>query len=473
MVSTAAEHSTATASGTRESGANRRKHAFGRRVPLGRRLMLRSRTRFAMAVVACTSVIALIVVELTIHAGLLGATSWLDGTGIDAWLMVSGGKVLSQNAPLPDAAVSAVRDAGFAVAEPVAFTQCEMAPAGGELQTAMAVAWPPEVFALDITSGRPPRDLDESVIDQAVAESMGIGVGSGLVLKRGGQVRDTVVVGTVSGTSTLIQQWVFVTAGTAAALLSGDPDSSARLDRSAASLSDLETALRGAAGKMREILPDVGLFPEQYNRLEAGIEQLESTAGSAADGRAALLRLREQLQPDKPQYLGIKLEPGQSESDVRRAVATSGTDLEVLPAHTFREELNKKYFRAVEPLVVVLVAAAVFVGILLLGLTLSTQVSENLGDYAVLRAIGFGRGSLRRTVLAQSTYLIGLSLALGIAFGLLASMLIGVFAPLIPRRIVPSTFVIAAGASVAMGVLGSLAPVRRAMRLDPVTVMRR
>lgn len=426
-----------------------------------------------MAVVACTSVIALIVVELSVHAGLLGATSWLDRTEVDAWVMVAGGKVLSQNAPLPDAAVTAVRDAGFAAAEPVAFTACEMAPAGGELQTAMAVAWPPDTFGLDITSGRPPRDLDESVIDAAVAQSMGIGVGSGLVLKRGGQVRDTVVVGLVSGTSTLIQQWVFVTSATAAALLSGDPDSSARLDKSAASLADLESALRGAAGKMREILPDVGLFPEQRNRLQAGIDQLESTADSAADGRAALVRLREQLQPDKPQYLGIRLRPGQDESDVRRAVASAGTDLDVLPAHTFREELNKKYFGAVEPLVVVLVAAAVFVGILLLGLTLSTQVSENLGDYAVLRAIGYGRGTLRRTVLAQSGYLVALSLVLGIALGLAATMVIGSFAPLIPYRIVPSTFVIAVGASVVMGVLGSLAPVRRAMRLDPVTVMRR
>lgn len=435
--------------------------------------MLRSRTRFAMAAVACTSVVALVVVELSIHAGLLGATAWLDRTGIDAWLMVDGGKVLSQNAPLPDTAVRAVRNAGFAMSEPVAFTPCEMMPAGGELQTAMAVAWPQGTFALGITSGRAPNDLDESVIDEAVAESMGIGVGSGLVLKRGGQVRDTMVVGTVSGTSTLVQQWVFVTTETASALQSGDPDSSARLDRSAASLGDLETALRGAADKMREILPDVGLFPEQRNRLEAGIEQLESTADSAADGRAAMLRLREQLQPDKPQYLGIRLGPGQDESDVRRAVASSGTDLEVLSARAFREELNKKYFGAIEPLVIVLVAAAVFVGILLLGLTLSTQVSENLGDYALLRALGFGRGSLRRTVLAQSGYLVAISLVLGIVLGLGASVLIGSFAPLIPHRVVARTFAIAIGASVAMGVLGSLAPVRRAMRLDPVTVMRR
>lgn len=435
--------------------------------------MLRSRTRFAMAAVACTSVVALVVVELSIHAGLLGATAWLDRTGIDAWLMVDGGKVLSQNAPLPDTAVRAVRNAGFAMSEPVAFTPCEMMPAGGELQTAMAVAWPQGTFALGITSGRAPNDLDESVIDEAVAESMGFGVGSGLVLKRGGQVRDTMVVGTVSGTSTLVQQWVFVTTETASALQSGDPDSSARLDRSAASLGDLETALRGAADKMREILPDVGLFPEQRNRLEAGIEQLESTADSAADGRAAMLRLREQLQPDKPQYLGIRLGPGQDESDVRRAVASSGTDLEVLSARAFREELNKKYFGAIEPLVIVLVAAAVFVGILLLGLTLSTQVSENLGDYALLRALGFGRGSLRRTVLAQSGYLVAISLVLGIVLGLGASVLIGSFAPLIPHRVVARTFAIAIGASVAMGVLGSLAPVRRAMRLDPVTVMRR
>lgn len=473
MVPTTAEHAPSGASVPGEGSDSGRGGVFGRRVPLGRRLMLRSRTRFVMAVVACTSVIALIVVELSIHAGLLGATAWLDRTGIDAWVMVEGGKVLSQNAPLPDSAVAAVRDGGFAASDPVMFTPCEMAPAGGELQTAMAVAWPPETFALDITTGRAPRELDESVIDEAVAESMGIGLGSGLVLRRGGQVRDTVVVGTVSGTSTLIQQWVFVTTATASALLSGDPDSSARLDKSAASLADLESALRGAADKMRELLPDVGLFPEQRNRLEAGIEQLESTADSSADGRAALLRLREQLQPDKPQYLGIQLDPGQTVADVRRAVAATGADLEVLPAGSFREELNEKYFRAVEPLVVVLVAAAVFVGVLLLGLTLSTQVSENLGDYAVLRAIGFGRGALRRTVLAQSTYLIALSLVLGIAAGLGASALLGTIAPLIPHRIVPSTFAIAIGASVAMGVLGSLAPVRRAMRLDPVTVMRR
>lgn len=76
-------------------------------------------------------------------------------------------------------------------------------------------------------------------------------------------------------------------------------------------------------------------------------------------------------------------------------------------------------------------------------------------------------------MLAQSGYLVAISLVLGIVLGLGASVLIGSFAPLIPHRVVARTFAIAIGASVAMGVLGSLAPVRRAMRLDPVTVMRR
>ena len=93
--------------------------------------------------------------------------------------------------------VAKARDAGFATAAPVAFTPCEMASAGGELQTAMAVSWPAAGFGLDVTAGRAPARLDESVIDEAVATSMGIGVGSGLLLKRGSQVRDTVVVGTV------------------------------------------------------------------------------------------------------------------------------------------------------------------------------------------------------------------------------------------------------------------------------------
>ena len=426
-----------------------------------------------MAVVACTAVIALIVVELSIHAGLLGATSWLDDMGTDAWVMVAGGKVLSQNAPLPDAVTSAARNAGFAAAAPVAFTPCEMAPAGGELQTAMAVSWPPAAFGLDIKDGSAPTKLDESVIDAAVAESMGIGIGSGLVLKRGSQVRDTVVVGTVSGTSTLIQQWVFVTADTGNALLSGDPDSSAKLDQSAELLHQLETALRDAAAKLTEVLPNVGMFTEQYNRLKSGIEQLEATAASAAAGRDALLRLREQLQPDKAQYLALRLRDGQGTADVRRALGGSGTDLSIVTSAEFREELNRKYFRAIEPLVTVLVAAAVAVGILLLGLTLSTQVSESLSDYAVLRAIGFGRGPLRRIVLAQSAYLVGVSLVLGIGAGLGANALLGIFAPLIPWRVVPSTFAIAAMAAVVMGLLGSLAPVRRALRLDPVSVMRR
>lgn len=426
-----------------------------------------------MAAVACTAVIALIVVELSIHAGLLGATSWLDDMSADAWVMVAGGKVLSQNAPLPDSVTAAARGAGFATADAVAFTPCEMAPPGGELQTAMAVSWPPDTFGLDVRDGRAPSKLDESVIDESVARSMGIGIGSGLLLERGSQVRNTVVVGTVSGTSTLIQQWVFVTAETGSALLSGDPDSSKRLDDSAESLSRLETALRDAAAKMREILPNIGMFPEQFDRLRSGIEQLEATADNAARGRDALVRLREQLQPDKPQYLALRLRDGQGLGDVRRALGGSGTELAVLTAAEFREELNRKYFRAIEPLVTILVAAAVAVGVLLLGLTLSTQVSESLADYAVLRAIGYGRGGLRRLVLAQSCYLIGVALVFGVGAGLGATALIGVLAPVIPWRIVPSTFAIAAIAAVVMGLLGSLAPVRRALRLDPVSVMRR
>jgi predicted permease len=114
--------------------------------------------------------------------------------------------------------------------------------------------------------------------------------------------------------------------------------------------------------------------------------------------------------------------------------------------------------------------ALVLAGVGLYGV-LSSQVAQSIREIGIRMALGAGPAQIRRAVLRNSVALTVLGLGLGLAgaWGLsrfLASLLFAV------TPVDPATYLGAAVALAAAGLLGAWAPVRRAVSVDPVVALR-
>jgi len=101
----------------------------------------------------------------------------------------------------------------------------------------------------------------------------------------------------------------------------------------------------------------------------------------------------------------------------------------------------------------------------------SYSVAERIHEMGLRLALGARPANLLGLILREGLRLVGLGVALGVAAALLLTrfleaLLFGV------RARDTMTFVLASGILLAAGVLGCLAPARRAMRVDPAIALR-
>jgi putative ABC transport system permease protein len=117
--------------------------------------------------------------------------------------------------------------------------------------------------------------------------------------------------------------------------------------------------------------------------------------------------------------------------------------------------------------------------------TLYAAVQARTAEIGTLRAIGFSRGSILRSFLVESLVTALLSFAIGAvvaaALGFAVSQALGGIGfgaatfttNVIQLRIGPSDLLAALAFALAVGVLGGLAPARRAAQLRPVEALRK
>lgn len=139
---------------------------------------------------------------------------------------------------------------------------------------------------------------------------------------------------------------------------------------------------------------------------------------------------------------------------------------------TFLRNNEREIREGFQPILLVMVVIAFFVGLAVIGLTIYTATVEKAKEYGVLSAIGAGRRQLRGIVLRQAGIASGIGFALGCALVVPAAALIRQLAPKTELEFAPSLFAVVAVASVLMALLASYVPIRRLARLDPAAVFR-
>lgn len=164
---------------------------------------------------------------------------------------------------------------------------------------------------------------------------------------------------------------------------------------------------------------------------------------------------------------------GELLSGVREAVAAVDRDISIFDVGELEAVLA-------EPLEGSRFGAAVFVGFAAFGLllallgtygVLALSVNARVPEFGIRLALGLEPRELFRLVIRHGLALVGVGLVAGLAIGLPLSRLLDPALTRIGARD-PATLAVAALAVIMAGVAATLAPARRAMRIDPLEALR-
>ncbi len=165
-----------------------------------------------------------------------------------------------------------------------------------------------------------------------------------------------------------------------------------------------------------------------------------------------------------PAGFPVQLRQAVDEIDSRQRIGTIRTLAEIVSATTASSRFDAWLFGALAALALALTAVGVY-GVL------SFSVARRAAEIGTRMALGASPAAVLRLILRQGVALIAIGLALGLlgAFAAtrsLASLLYGVKAD------DPASFVAVSVLLIAVGLLASYLPARRATRVDPVTALR-
>lgn len=165
--------------------------------------------------------------------------------------------------------------------------------------------------------------------------------------------------------------------------------------------------------------------------------------------------------------------PPEAQRDVAARIETAFPGLSAYSMDALMEALQRQlaYFKQ---FATILSTISIFITFLLIAVLLTIGVGERRGEIAALRSMGFGRGSIRRMVLAESAVLLAMGAAIGAALGwFLAGHLDGILtqSPSLPEGYrffipAPREIVLAVLISGVAGVAAALLPATQAARVD-------
>jgi predicted permease len=159
--------------------------------------------------------------------------------------------------------------------------------------------------------------------------------------------------------------------------------------------------------------------------------------------------------------------------ELRQAVWSVNSNLPLASVRTMQEVYDKSVARTSFTLVMLAIAGAMAMALGTIGIygVISFTVSQRRREFGIRLALGAQRGDVLQMVLKQAarTALVGVAIGIATALGLtelMQSLLFGVSAQ------DPMTFAAVAALLIAVALLASYIPARRAVLVDPVVVLR-
>ncbi len=172
-------------------------------------------------------------------------------------------------------------------------------------------------------------------------------------------------------------------------------------------------------------------------------------------------------------YVLVQPAPGYTPDQAVEAVRTQVPGADALTSVTFSHNSREIIISMIGRPLKTMIAIAALVGVALIGLTVLAATTEQMADFAVLRAVGVRPAQLIRTVLGQAALIAGLGYLVGAVFAYGAQFLIRDRLGDVTVAVTPAMLAWMALATAVMAALGSLLPLRRVARIDPARAFRR
>lgn len=172
-------------------------------------------------------------------------------------------------------------------------------------------------------------------------------------------------------------------------------------------------------------------------------------------------------------YFLVQPQHGYSDTQVIDAIQQSSSGMHALSSSSFAHNSRDIVVKMIGRPLKTMIAIAVLVGIALVGLTVLAVTSEQMRDFAVLRALGAQAKQLRRTVIAQAGVLAVSGYAVGATIAYAAQFLIRDAMGDVMVEITPPMLAAMAVITAVMAALGALIPMRRITKIDPALAFRR
>ena len=189
---------------------------------------------------------------------------------------------------------------------------------------------------------------------------------------------------------------------------------------------------------------------------------------------------------DQVNKVYVKLEDGADPEEVRDWIEEDFSRSDEVSAYTQEEFLEElfRFFDQFRAFATIIAMVTIAVSLMFISTVLSISVRQRHTEIGVLRAIGFGRGSILKLVLAEALVICAIGFAAGLALGMVVNQGIEVwmssseFYDTVPEgiKLTELTPVVIAQVSLlalSMGVAAGLVPAAKAALMDPANAMRR
>lgn len=177
--------------------------------------------------------------------------------------------------------------------------------------------------------------------------------------------------------------------------------------------------------------------------------------------------------PRTASFFLVAPEPGTSPGAVAARIERVVPGVSARPRAEVAAEDRGLFVSAFNGPLLAMVAIALAVAILVVGLTVYSSTSERSRDYATLKAIGLRRGSLLRLASGQALLLAVAGTAAGTLLALAGAWGIAALAPKYLIVVTGPSIAAMAAAALLIALAAAFPPARQLARLDPATAFRR
>lgn len=168
-------------------------------------------------------------------------------------------------------------------------------------------------------------------------------------------------------------------------------------------------------------------------------------------------------------YLLIEVDQGHSTNQVMQKINDRVEHVDVYPIELIAKNdmnLGKTFF---SPIMGVLISVGFIIGLLVISLTMYSEINSNYRNYAILKALGFTFGNLILLVSVYALILILLAIPIALILSMVVAMIIEILSPVYLIRIISIEVIILALSSCTIfALVGSLMPLVSIKRCDPM-----